>query len=393
MEEVVIVRAARTPIGSFGGSLKNCTAVDLGKTATEAALNRAGLSPEEVDSVIFGNVLQAGIGQNTARQIAVAAGIPYEKTAMTINEVCGSGLKAIILASQAIRLGDAGTVVVGGTESMSQAPYLLPNQRWGSKLGDINAIDSLVHDGLMDAFDHQHMGITAETVAERFQVSREEQDAFAVRSQQKAATAQEAGYFKEEIAPVILMDRKNQQTVVADDEYIRKDATLESLSKLRPAFQNNGTVTAGNASGINDGAAALVLMPKAEAEAKGIPYLATIKGYAETGIDPAIMGYAPYYAIKQVLDKTGLRAEDIDLFELNEAFASQSIAVIRDLGLPEEKVNISGGAIALGHPIGASGSRILVTLLHALERTDMKLGLASLCIGGGMGIAMIVERP
>lgn len=393
MEEVVIVSAARTPIGSFGGSLKNCTAVDLGKTATEAALNRAGLSPEEVDSVIFGNVLQAGIGQNTARQIAVAAGIPYEKTAMTINEVCGSGLKAIILASQAIRLGDAGTVVVGGTESMSQAPYLLPNQRWGSKLGDINAIDSLVHDGLMDAFDHQHMGITAETVAERFQVSREEQDAFAVRSQQKAATAQEAGYFKEEIAPVILMDRKNQQTVVADDEYIRKDATLESLSKLRPAFQNNGTVTAGNASGINDGAAALVLMPKAEAEAKGIPYLATIKGYAETGIDPAIMGYAPYYAIKQVLDKTGLRAEDIDLFELNEAFASQSIAVIRDLGLPEEKVNISGGAIALGHPIGASGSRILVTLLHALERTDMKLGLASLCIGGGMGIAMIVERP
>ena len=393
MEEVVIVSAARTPIGSFGGSLKNCTAVDLGKTATKAALNRAGLSPEEVDSVIFGNVLQAGIGQNTARQIAVAAGIPYEKTAMTINEVCGSGLKAIILASQAIRLGDARTVVVGGTESMSQAPYLLPNQRWGSKLGDINAIDSLVHDGLTDAFDKKHMGITAETVAERFQVSREEQDTFALHSQQKAATAQEAGYFKQEIAPVILTDRKNQQTVVADDEYIRKDVTIESLSKLRPAFQKNGTVTAGNASGINDGAAALVLMPKSEAEAKGIPYLATIKGYAETGIDPAIMGYAPYYAIKQALEKTGLRAEDIDLFELNEAFASQSIAVVRDLGLPEEKINISGGAIALGHPIGASGSRILVTLLHALERTDTKLGLASLCIGGGMGIAMIVERP
>ncbi len=393
MEEVVIVSAARTPIGSFGGSLKNCTAVDLGKTATKAALNRAGLSPEEVDSVIFGNVLQAGIGQNTARQIAVAAGIPYEKTAMTINEVCGSGLKAIILASQAIRLGDARTVVVGGTESMSQAPYLLPNQRWGSKLGDINAIDSLVHDGLTDAFDKKHMGITAETVAERFQVSREEQDTFALHSQQKAATAQEAGYFKQEIAPVILTDRKNRQTVVADDEYIRKDVTIESLSKLRPAFQKNGTVTAGNASGINDGAAALVLMPKSEAEAKGIPYLATIKGYAETGIDPAIMGYAPYYAIKQALEKTGLRAEDIDLFELNEAFASQSIAVVRDLGLPEEKINISGGAIALGHPIGASGSRILVTLLHALERTDTKLGLASLCIGGGMGIAMIVERP
>ena len=375
MEEVVIVSAARTPIGSFGGSLKNCNAVELGKTATEAALNRAGLSPDEVDSVIFGNVLQAGIGQNTARQIAVAAGIPYEKTAMTINEVCGSGLKTIILASQAIRLGDARTVVVG------------------SKLGDINAIDSLVHDGLMDAFDQQHMGITAETVAERFQVSREAQDAFALRSQQKASAAQEAGYFKQEIAPVILMDRKNQQTVVADDEYIRKDATIESLGKLRPAFQKNGTVTAGNASGINDGAAALVLMSKSEAEAKGVPYLATIKGYAETGIDPAIMGYAPYYAIKQVLSKTGLLADDIDLFELNEAFASQSIAVIRDLGLPEEKINISGGAIALGHPIGASGSRILVTLLHALERTDTKLGLASLCIGGGMGIAMIVERP
>ena len=393
MEEVVIVSAARTPIGSFGGSLKNCNAVELGKTATEAALNRAGLSPDEVDSVIFGNVLQAGIGQNTARQIAVAAGIPYEKTAMTINEVCGSGLKAIILASQAIRLGDARTVVVGGTESMSQAPYLLPNQRWGSKLGDINTIDSLVHDGLTDSFDQQHMGITAETVAERFQVSREEQDAFALHSQQKAAAAQEAGYFNQEIAPIILIDRKNQQKVVAEDEYIRKDATIESLGKLRPAFQKNGTVTAGNASGINDGAAALVLMSKSEAEAKGVPYLATIKGYAETGIDPAIMGYAPYYAIKQVLSKTGLLADDIDLFELNEAFASQSIAVIRDLGLPEEKINISGGAIALGHPIGASGSRILVTLLHALERTDTKLGLASLCIGGGMGIAMIVERP
>lgn len=392
MEEIVIVSAARTPIGSFGGSLKNCTAVDLGRTATEAALKRAGLSPNAVDSVIFGNVLQAGVGQNTARQIAVAAGIPYEKTAMTINEVCGSGLKSVILGSQAIRLGDAKIVIVGGTESMSQAPYLLPNQRWGSKLGDISAIDSLVHDGLTDAFDQQHMGITAETVAERFQVSREEQDAFALRSQQKAAVAQDAGYFKQEIAPVILTDRKNQQTIVAEDEYIRKDATNEKLSKLSPAFQKNGTVTAGNSSGINDGAAALVLMAKSEAEAKGIPYLATIKGYAETGIDPAIMGYAPYYAIKQVLSKTGLRAENIDLFELNEAFASQSIAVSRDLGLPEEKVNISGGAIALGHPIGASGSRILVTLLHALERTELNIGLASMCIGGGMGIAMVIER-
>jgi acetyl-CoA C-acetyltransferase len=392
MEEIVIVSAARTPIGSFGGSLKNCTAVDLGRTATEAALKRAGLSPDAVDSVIFGNVLQAGVGQNTARQIAVAAGIPYEKTAMTINEVCGSGLKSVILGSQTIRLGDAKIVIVGGTESMSQAPYLLPNQRWGSKLGDISAIDSLVHDGLTDAFDQQHMGITAETVAERFQVSREEQDAFALRSQQKAAVAQDAGYFKQEIAPVILTDRKNQQTIVAEDEYIRKDATNEKLSKLRPAFQKNGTVTAGNSSGINDGAAALVLMAKSEAEAKGIPYLATIKGYAETGIDPAIMGYAPYYAIKQVLSKTGLRAENIDLFELNEAFASQSIAVSRDLGLPEEKVNISGGAIALGHPIGASGSRILVTLLHALERTELNIGLASMCIGGGMGIAMVIER-
>ncbi|CZQ87794.1 acetyl-CoA C-acetyltransferase [Trichococcus ilyis] len=392
MEEIVIVSAARTPIGSFGGSLKNCTAVDLGRTATEAALKRAGLSPDAVDSVIFGNVLQAGVGQNTARQIAVAAGIPYEKTAMTINEVCGSGLKSVILGSQTIRLGDAKIVIVGGTESMSQAPYLLPNQRWGSKLGDISAIDSLVHDGLTDAFDQQHMGITAETVAERFQVSREEQDAFALRSQQKAAVAQDAGYFKQEIAPVILTDRKNQQTIVAEDEYIRKDATNEKLSKLRPAFQKNGTVTPGNSSGINDGAAALVLMAKSEAEAKGIPYLATIKGYAETGIDPAIMGYAPYYAIKQVLSKTGLRAENIDLFELNEAFASQSIAVSRDLGLPEEKVNISGGAIALGHPIGASGSRILVTLLHALERTELNIGLASMCIGGGMGIAMVIER-
>ncbi|CZQ93932.1 thiolase active site [Trichococcus palustris] len=393
MEEVVIVSAARTPIGSFGGSLKDSSAVVLGSMAVQAALQRANLSLNDIDSVIFGNVLQAGLGQNPARQIAIQSGIPFEVPAMTVNEVCGSGMKAIILGSQAIRVGDAETVVVGGTENMSQAPYLLNNQRWGSKLGDVRTIDSLVHDGLTDAFDQTHMGVTAETVAEKFGVTREEQDAFALHSQQKAAAAQAAGHFKDEIVPVSIWDRKKQETLAAEDEYIRKNVTAESLRKLKPAFMKDGTVTAGNASGINDGAAALVLMAKSVAEAQNIPYLATLKGYAEVGIDPAIMGYAPYHSIKKVLANLDLSVDDIDLYELNEAFASQSIAVARDLGLPEEKININGGAIALGHPIGASGSRILVTLLYAMERTDKKIGLASLCVGGGIGISLVVERP
>lgn len=391
MEEVVIVSAVRTPIGALGGYFKDTSAVQLGTIAAKEALKRSKMQPEEVESVIFGNVLQAGSGQNPARQISIHAGIPNTVPAMTINEVCGSGMKAVLLASQAIRVGDAKVMLVGGTENMSQAPYLLKNQRFGSKLGNVQAVDSLVHDGLTDAFNQQHMGITAENVAERYHVSRDEQDEFALNSQMKAAAAQDEGLFDHEIVPVSVQ-KKRETLEISKDEYIRKDTTIEKLQKLRPAFQQDGTVTAGNASGVNDGAASVVLMAKSEAEKRDIPYLATIKGYAEVGTDPEIMGYAPYDAIQKVFEKTGFSKEDIDLFELNEAFASQSIAVVRDLGLPAEKVNIHGGAIALGHPIGASGTRILVTLLNAMKQNDNKRGLASLCVGGGIGIAMIVER-
>lgn len=391
MEEVVIVSTVRTPIGSLGGVFKDTSAIQLGTVAATEALDRSDLQPEDVDSVIFGNVLQAGLGQNPARQISIHSGVPNTVPAMTVNEVCGSGLKAVILASQAIQVGDAKVVLAGGTENMSQAPYLLKNQRFGSKLGDINTVDSLVHDGLTDAFNQQHMGITAENVAERYHVSREEQDEFALNSQNKASTAQENGLFKDEIVPMsILMKRQTQ--VITEDEHIRKETTLEKLQKLRPAFKKDGSVTAGNASGINDGAAALLLMAKSEAEKRNIPYLATIKGYSEVGTDPEIMGYAPYTAVQKVFEKTNFTKEDIDLFEFNEAFASQSIAIIRDLEIPNEKVNIHGGAIALGHPIGASGSRILVTLLNAMNQNNKKRGLASLCVGGGIGIAMIIER-
>lgn len=391
MEEVVIVSAVRTPIGSLGGVFKDTSAIQLGTVAATEALDRSDLQPEDVDSVIFGNVLQAGLGQNPARQISIHSGVPNTVPAMTVNEVCGSGLKAVILASQAIQVGDAKVVLAGGTENMSQAPYLLKNQRFGSKLGDINTVDSLVHDGLTDAFNQQHMGITAENVAERYHVSREEQDEFALNSQNKASTAQENGLFKDEIVPMsILMKRQTQ--VITEDEHIRKETTLEKLQKLRPAFKKDGSVTAGNASGINDGAAALLLMAKSEAEKRNIPYLATIKGYSEVGTDPEIMGYAPHTAVQKVFEKTNFTKEDIDLFEFNEAFASQSIAIIRDLEIPNEKVNIHGGAIALGHPIGASGSRILVTLLNAMNQNNKKRGLASLCVGGGIGIAMIIER-
>lgn len=391
MEEVVIVSAVRTPIGSLGGVFKDTSAIQLGTVAATEALDRSDLQPEEVDSVVFGNVLQAGLGQNPARQISIHSGIPNTVPAMTVNEVCGSGLKAVILASQAIQVGDAKVVLAGGTENMSQAPYLLKNQRFGSKLGDINAVDSLVHDGLTDAFNQQHMGITAENVAERYHVSREEQDEFALNSQIKASTAQVNGLFKDEIIPMPIQ-MKRQTQVISEDEYIRKETTLEKLQKLRPAFKKDGSVTAGNASGINDGAAAVLLMAKSEAEKRNIPYLATIKGYSEVGTDPEIMGYAPYTAVQKVFEKANFTKEDIDLYEFNEAFASQSIAIIRDLELPNEKVNIHGGAIALGHPIGASGSRILVTLLNALKQNNKKRGLASLCVGGGIGIAMIIER-
>lgn len=391
MEEVVIVSAVRTPVGTLGGAFKDTSAVQLGTIAAAEAVKRSNLPAEEIDTVIFGNVLQAGSGQNPARQISIHAGVPNTVPAMTVNEVCGSGMKAIILAAQAIRVGDATVALAGGTENMSQAPYLLKNQRFGSKMGNVQAIDSLVHDGLTDAFNQQHMGITAENVAEQYHVSREEQDKFAYQSQMKAGQAQDQGLFDKEIVPVDVQ-MKRETVTVSKDEYIRKDTAIEKLQKLRPAFQKDGSVTAGNASGVNDGAASVILMAKSEAEKRNIPYLATLKGYAEVGTDPEIMGYAPYNAIQKVFERTGYTKEDIDLFELNEAFASQSIAVVRDLELPAEKVNINGGAIALGHPIGASGTRILVTLLHALEHNDQKRGLASLCVGGGIGIALVVER-
>lgn len=392
MKEVVIVGAARTPIGKFGGTLKDVSAVQLGSLSVKAALQRAKVNPSDVQSVIFGNVLQAGLGQNPARQIAVHAGIPYTTPAMTINEVCGSGLKAVILGSQAIRLGEADIVVVGGTENMSRAPYLLPDHRFGKKMGSTTILDSLIHDGLTDVFEQIHMGVTAEAIAEKFAITREEQDEFALLSQQKAAKAIENARFAEEIVPVPVHDAKGKEIIFSEDEYVRKNSTLQGLKKSKPAFVKDGTVTAGNSSGINDGAAALVLMSKSLADERGIPYLGKIKAYHEVGVEPVMMGYAPYYAIKGLLEKTGNTKTDIDLYELNEAFASQSIAVIRNLGLDEEKVNVNGGAIALGHPIGASGSRILVTLLYEMQKRDSRLGVASLCIGGGIGIAMMIER-
>jgi len=391
MEDVVIVSAVRTPIGKFGGSFKNIFAVDLGVIVTKEAVKRAGLSPDEVDYVIFGNVLQAGLGQNPARQISVHAGIPFHVPAMTINEVCGSGLKSIILGMQSIQLGQADVVVAGGTENMSQAPYLVPNLRWGGKMGDSPMIDSMVHDGLTDAFEHIHMGVTAEKVAMEYGVSRKEQDLFALQSQQKASRAQKSGKFSEEIVPVKIKDKKGEKEIV-EDEFIRHDASMEGFQKLRPAFVENGTVTAGNSSGLNDGAACVVLMKKSLADERKIPYFGVIKGYSEVGSAPTIMGYTPYFSIKKLLEKTGLTASEIDLFEINEAFASQSIAVVRDLGLDPEKVNVNGGAIALGHPIGASGARILVTLLHEMKRSKSKKGIASLCVGGGIGISLLVEH-
>ncbi|MFS7238328.1 acetyl-CoA acetyltransferase [Carnobacterium divergens] len=388
MKEVVIVSAVRTPLGRFGGSLKDISAVELGKIVVEDALKRADIETSDIQQVIFGNVLQAGLGQNPARQIAIHAGIPFEVPAMTINEVCGSGLKAVMLGRQAIQLGEAEVVVVGGTENMSQAPFLMENHRFGHKFGNDQVVDSMINDGLSDAFGQYHMGITAENVAEQFQVSRKEQDAFAYNSQMKAKQAEEQGFFQEEIVPVLL---KNG-TLMEKDETIRYDTSMEKLERLKPAFKKDGTVTAGNASGINDGASALVLMSKERAEAKGIPYLATIKATAEIGIDPAIMGYAPYYAVKEAVKKSDYSLSEIDLFQLNEAFASQSVAVVKDLKIDPARTNIYGGAIALGHPIGASGARVLTTLLYELKQTKQQTGVASLCIGGGLGVAMVVER-
>lgn len=392
MKEVVIVSAVRTPIGAFGGSLKDVSAVALGATVVAAALDRAGVQPEQVDEVIMGNVLGAGLGQNVARQVAITAGLPQSTPAFTVNKVCGSGLKAIQLAVQAIRLGDAEVVVAGGTENMSQAPYLLPDQRWGSRLGSGQLVDTLLKDGLTDAFGDYHMGLTAEKVADQYGISRESQDAFALASQEKAAAAQAAGRFDEEIVSVSIPQKRGEALLFTKDEYPRAKSSLEALAKLRPAFQKEGSVTAGNASGINDGAAAVLVMSKERADQLGLSPLATVTAYADAGLDPEIMGCGPIYASQKVLAKAGWTVADLDLVEANEAFAAQACAVNQELGLNPDLVNVNGGAIALGHPIGASGARILVTLLHEMAKRDAKKGLATLCIGGGMGTALLVER-
>lgn len=392
MTEVVIVAAVRTPIGSFGGSLKDISTVDLGSLVIKNAIERAGLEPEQVDEVIMGNVLGAGLGQNVARQMSVHAGVPVTVPAFTINKVCGSGLKAVQLAVQAVLCGDAEVVVAGGAENMSQAPYILPNQRWGSRMGNATVVDTMLRDGLTDGFEDYHMGITAENVAEQYGITREDQDSFALQSQKRAVAAVEAGRFKEEIVPVEIPQRRGEPLVFDTDEFPRKDVSLEGLSKLRPAFQKDGSVTAGNSSGINDGAAAVVVMSAEKAKELGVPVLATIKSYASAGLDPKVMGCGPIYASRKALEKAGLTVADLDLVESNEAFAAQACAVAKELNLDLEKVNVNGGAISLGHPIGASGCRILVTLLHEMQKRDAKRGLATLCIGGGMGTALIVER-
>ncbi|MBX3537089.1 MAG: acetyl-CoA C-acetyltransferase [Chelatococcus sp.] len=389
-DDIVIVAAARTPVGSFNGSFASVPAHVLGATAITAALGKAGVAASEVDEVILGQVLAAGEGQNPARQAAMKAGIPVEKTAWGLNQVCGSGLRAVALGLQQIANGDADIIVAGGQESMSLSPHAA-HMRAGTKFGDIQFVDTMIKDGLWDAFHGYHMGVTAENVATKWQISREEQDAFAVASQNKAEAAKKAGRFKDEIAPVTIASRKGD-TVIDTDEYIRDGATLEAMAKLRPAFSKEGTVTAANASGLNDGAAALVLMSASAAEKRGLKPLARIASWATAGVEPAIMGSGPIPAARKALAKAGWKVDDLDLIEANEAFAAQAIAVNRDLGWDTGKVNVNGGAIAIGHPIGASGARILTTLLHELVRRDGKKGLATLCIGGGMGIALTVER-
>ena len=390
MTEVVIAGAARTPVGAFNGGLSSVPASYLGTVAIKEALRRAGVEPVEVDEVVLGQILTAGTGQNPARQAAVDADIPVEKTAFQINQLCGSGLRTVALGYQAIGLGDCKIVVAGGQESMSQAPHVV-HLRNGVKMGDTQLIDTMIRDGLWDAFNGYHMGNTAENVAEKWQITREQQDEFALASQMKAKAAMESGRFKDEIVPVTIKTRRGE-VIVDTDEHPKHDATLEGLAKLRPAFQKDGTVTAGNASGINDGAAAVVLMTAADAEKRGIRPLARIVSWATAGVDPAIMGSGPIPASRLALERAGWTKDDLDLVEANEAFAAQACAVNKDLGWDTDKVNVNGGAIALGHPIGASGARILVTLLYEMQRREAKKGLATLCIGGGMGIAMCLER-
>jgi acetyl-CoA C-acetyltransferase len=391
-EDVVIIGGCRTPIGSFGGAFKDTGAVELGAAAVKEAVKRSGARPDQVDEVILGCVLQAGLGMNPARQVGVEAGIPESVPAHTVNKVCGSGLKAVMLAAQAVKCADAELVVAGGMESMSGAPYLLPGGRWGERLGNGKLLDHMIHEGLTDAFHDIHMGITAENIVERYHIAREDQDAFAAESQARALAAIREGRFKAEIVPVPVPQKKGEPKLVDTDEYPRPGTSVETLARLKPAFKKNGTVTAGNASGINDGAAAVVVATAARARALGASPLARIVSYASVAVDPKVMGIGPVPAVRKALEKAGMSADRVDLFELNEAFAAQSLAVLRELKLDAARVNVNGGAIALGHPIGASGARVLVTLLYALKTRDKRLGLASLCIGGGQGVAMVVER-
>ena len=389
--DIVIISATRTPIGKFGGQFASISAVELGTTVAKSAIEKGKVDPSLIDTVIFGQVLQAGIGQNPARQVALNSGLPHTSTALTVNEVCGSGLKSILLAAQAIRLGDAKIVLAGGMENMSLAPHLLPN-RFATKNGNCTMIDALFHDGLTDAFSNEAMGITAENLVEKYGFTRQQLDEFAAQSQQKAYQAQQNGAFDKEITPIEITNKKTKQVVAIDkDEFIRPETTVESLSSLRPAFKKDGVVTAGNSSGINDGAAALILTTREVANTLNLPILATLTGYAEAGVDPSIMGIGPVPAIEKLIQRTHIPLDKVDLFELNEAFAAQSLAVIKDLKINPEKVNVNGGAIALGHPIGASGARIVVTLIHALQQRQLQTGIASLCVGGGMGVALSLK--
>ena len=393
MREVVIVGAARTPIGSFGGSLKNVPTRTLGAVSIKASIERAGIKPEMIDEVIMGCVLQGGLGQNVSRQMSLDAGIPKEVPTMTINKVCGSGLRAVELAAQIIKAGDADIIVAGGAENMSAAGYIMPSARWGARMNNVQMVDTMVNDGLWEAFNQYHMGITAENIAEQWGLTREELDEFALASQQKAEAAVKAGKFKDEIVPVEIPQRKGDPIVFDTDEYPKFGASMEKMAKLKPAFKKDGVVTAANASGINDAGAALVVMSKEKADELGIKPLCTIKSYASAGVDPTIMGIGPVPSSRKALEKAGLTIDDMDLIEANEAFAAQSVAVGKELGFDTSKLNVNGGAIALGHPIGASGARILISLIYEMmKRPETKYGLATLCIGGGMGTAMVIER-
>ncbi|WP_313339251.1 acetyl-CoA C-acetyltransferase [Sedimentibacter sp.] len=392
MKKAVIVSAARTPIGAFGGAFSSLSAVDLGVIAAKEAIKRAKIEPSQVEEVYFGNVLGAGLGQNVARQVTLGSGIPVETPAITINMVCGSGLRAVSMAAQFVESGQCDIILCGGTESMTNAPYLLPKARWGHRMGDGKIVDYMVYDGLTDVYNQYHMGITAENIVEQWGLTREEQDRIAVQSQNRAEEAQKLGKFKEEIVTVEIPQRKGDPIIVDMDEYPKHGTTMEKMAKLKPAFKKDGTVTAGNASGINDGAAALIIMSKDKAEDLGLEYICEIAGYGSAGVDPKIMGIGPVPATKKALANAGWAVEDLDLIEANEAFAAQAAAVVKELGFKEEITNVNGGAIALGHPIGASGARILVSLIYEMAKRDAKKGLATLCIGGGMGTALLVER-